>query len=123
MKQYLLSIHRRLNTDPQPDYEFYWRLKRLDTGDVTEATTDFGANLPTNPGIWRLGHASTHFYHLQGPMIIHNNETQTHVDNSRSWLEHKWAGTTTSAEGATESTSDPASFFVNLNILQSQRNK
>ena len=115
LQPYLLSVHRRAQGNT---YEFYWRLERLSNNNVQETTSVAGLTLPANPGSWGLGHASTHFYHYQGPFLIHNGVNSTHIDNCRQWLKNVYAGenVASNANEVVVETNEDASFFAQLKI-------
>ena len=110
---YLLTV-RRVESGNAANLE--WRLERLDDNTVQTATTVPGLSAPPNANgfPWRLGHASTHFTHLQSSFIVHNGIDATHQESCQTWLRNAHAGTASNAES--ETTTADAEWFVELDI-------
>jgi hypothetical protein len=109
---YLLSVTR---TDANNGTLTY-RMERLDDNTVQTATSAAGLSSPPNANgfPWRLGHASTHFSHLQSCWILHNGTDAAHQATCQTWIRNTHAGTTTAATG--ETTSQDAEWFLELEI-------
>jgi hypothetical protein len=105
MTDYLLSV-KRVKVDPA-NTNFEWRLENLATNAVQTATTGSGLPIPTgNPGTFRMGHASTHFNHYQGPFFICNSDAAdtNRSENMQQWLRNAYNGGESSQATTTEST-------------------
>ena len=119
-RAYILTCERRDATqDYDGDgvvegYEFHFRLEDLVTDVVTTDTVVQGNDHPGSEQVWRLGKASTHFFHVQGPFLIHNGNNADDMANCQAWLRNKYTGETGTSEEA--ATSGPATFFVELDV-------
>ena len=119
-RAYILTCERRDATqDYDGDgvvegYEFHFRLEDLVTDVVTTDTAVQGNDHPGSEQVWRLGKASTHFFHVQGPFLIHNGNNADDMANCQAWLRNKYTGETGTSEEA--ATSGPATFFVELDV-------
>ena len=120
-RAYLLTVERRAATQDYngngliEGYEFYFTVEDLVTDVVVNDTVVQGNNHPGTEQVWRLGSASTHFTHVQGPFIIHNGNNATHIANSQEWLRKKFTGESTS-ESSETTVSEDATFFAELDI-------
>jgi hypothetical protein len=113
---YLLTV-ARTNTN---NGALTYRMERLDDNTVQTATSAAGLSAPPNANgfPWRLGHASTHFSHLQSCWILHNGTDAAHQTTCQQWIKNTYAGTTTAAQdGASQTTSD-AQWFLELEIKE-----
>ena len=119
-RPYLLTLSQKL-TGAQNARELHWRLEDLTTNTVQTEVTSTGLTGNTQHN-WYISHSGSYFYHVSGPILVHQGIDATTVNNCQSWLKSKYAGEVTSSSSTT-ATSDPASFFVNLNILQSQKGR
>ena len=112
---YLLTIHR--NTADANNITFEWRLENL--GDNTVQTHSSGSGLSAPPNAngftWRLGNASTQFYHLQSSLIIHNGSNAQHQSTCQTWLKNAHAGTTTTENN--ETTTADSEWFIELDLV------
>ena len=99
-------------------YEFHFRLEDLVTDVVTTDTVVQGNDHPGTQQVWRLGKASTHFFHVQGPFIIHNGNGAETMATCQSWLKNKFDGTAV-AEESENGIEEADSFFVELDIATS----
>ena len=120
-RAYILSVQRRIGTDAHDGdgsvdpYEFAWRIEDLVTEVVVTDITESG---PVHPGMektWRIGHASTHFSHVQGPFLIHNGVDADTQATCQTWLRNKFAGTAT-AEESESGVAEDAAFFLELDV-------
>ena len=109
---YLLTVRR---IDGANAASLEWRLERLDDNTVSTATTVAGLTGPPNANgfPYRLGHASTHFTHVQSSLILHNGIDATHQETCQTWLRNAHAGT---AGNAQETTTAEAEWFLSLDI-------
>ena len=104
LRAYLISVQRRAATvDHDGDgvvsgYEFVWRFEDLVTSSVATHVTEPGNDHPGEDKIWRIGTASTHFSHVQGPFIVHNGDATADIDTCRAWLRSQYTGESTSSE-------------------------
>ena len=85
------------------------------TTSVTTDTVVQGNDHPGTQQVWRLGKASTHFFHVQGPFIIHNGNDAENMATCQSWLRNTYNGTAT-AEESENGVAEAASFFVELDV-------
>ena len=119
-RAYILTCERRDATQDYngngniEGYEFHFRLEDLVTDVVTTDTVVQGNDHPGSEQVWRLGKASTHFFHVQGPFLIHNGNNADDMANCQAWLRNKYTGETGTSEEA--ATSGPATFFVELDV-------
>ena len=120
-RAYILTAERRAATQDYngngniEGYEFHFRLEDLVTDVVTTDTVVQGNDHPGTQQVWRLGKASTHFFHVQGPFIIHNGNDAENMATCQSWLRNKFNGTAT-AEESENGVAEDASFFVELDV-------
>ena len=120
-RAYILTCERRDATQDYngngniEGYEFHFRLEDLVTDVVTTDTVVQGNDHPGSEQVWRLGKASTHFFHVQGPFIIHNGNDAENMATCQSWLRNKFNGTAT-AEESENGVAEGASFFVELDV-------
>ena len=120
-RAYLLSVQRRAATQDYTGngiiegHEFYITVEDLVTDVVVNDTVQQGNNHPGTEQVWRLGHASTHFTHVQGPFLIHNGNDSDHIANCQTWLRKKYTGESTSAVSENGESED-ATFFAELDI-------
>jgi len=120
LQGYLVSVTRQLTNNVA---NFVYRVERLSDNSVQTSTSgDMGA-VPTGNTVWRLGVPNTSFSQYQGPFIICNTTSTSHAAACQAWLRNTYAGTVVQAGEEEATTSEPASFFANLNIAQSQRGK
>ena len=107
-----MTIQRKNNGQ---NYEFHWRLERLDTNEVQEAVTEPSTTGPVqaNP-VWRIGYAATSFTQFWGPTILHNGFDSAHITSSQTWLRNKINGTAQSEEGIVSANSE---WFVELDVV------
>ena len=123
-RAYILTCERRDATQDYngngniEGYEFHFRLEDLVTDVVTTDTVVQGNDHPGSEQVWRLGKASTHFFHVQGPFIIHNGNDAENMATCQSWLRNKFNGTAV-AEESENGIEEAASFFVELDIATS----
>ena len=123
-RAYILTAERRDATQDYngngniEGYEFHFRLEDLVTDVVTTDTVVQGNSHPGTQQVWRLGKASTHFYHVQGPFVIHNGNDAETMATCQSWLRNKYDGTAV-AEESENGIGEDASFFVELDIATS----
>ncbi len=123
-RAYILTCERRDATQDYngngniEGYEFHFRLEDLVTDVVTTDTVVQGNDHPGSEQVWRLGKASTHFFHVQGPFIIHNGNDAETMATCQSWLKNKFDGTAV-AEESENGIEENASFFVELDIATS----
>ena len=120
-RAYIISVQRRVGTDDHDGdgsfdpYEFVWRIEDLVTEVVVTDITQSGNVHPGVEKIWRIGSASTHFSHVQGPFIVHNGVDADHQATCQTWLRNKFAGTAT-AEESENGIAEDAAFFVELDV-------
>ena len=120
-RAYILTCERRDATQDYngngniEGYEFHFRLEDLVTDVVTTDTVVQGNDHPGSEQVWRLGKASTHFFHVQGPFIIHNGNDAENMATCQSWLRNKFNGTAV-AEESENGIEEDSSFFVELDI-------
>jgi hypothetical protein len=116
MVPYLLTV-RRHEVD-QANHNLEWRLENLTDNSVTTAQS--GSGLSTWPNAngfsWRIGHASTHFSHLQSAFIVHNTLNATWQAESQAYLRNYHDGTTSPAEENTQTTTTDSRWFVELEL-------
>ena len=123
-RAYILTCERRDATQDYngngniEGYEFHFRLEDLVTDVVTTDTVVQGNDHPGSEQVWRLGKASTHFFHVQGPFIIHNGNDAENMATCQSWLRNKFNGTAV-AEESENGIEENASFYVELDIATS----
>ena len=123
-RAYILTCERRDATQDYngngniEGYEFHFRLEDLVTDVVTTDTVVQGNDHPGSEQVWRLGKASTHFFHVQSCFIIHNGNDAEHMATCQSWLKNKFHGTAV-AEESENGIEENASFFVELDIATS----
>ncbi len=123
-RAYILTAERRPATVDYngngiiEGHEFVFRLEDLVTDVVVSHTLQQGNNHPGSEQVWRLGHASTHFTHTQGPFVVHNGNDATDMATCQSWLRNKYDGTAVAAESENGIAED-AAFFVELDIATS----
>ena len=117
-RAYILTCERRDATQDYngngniEGYEFHFRLEDLVTDVVTTDTVVQGNDHPGSEQVWRLGKASTHFFHVQGPFLIHNGNNADDMANCQAWLRNKFTG----AASEEAAVSGPATFFVELDV-------
>jgi hypothetical protein len=122
-RAYLLSVQRRAATQDYTGngiiegYEFYISVEDLVTDVVVNDTVQQGNNHPGTEQVWRLGHASTHFTHVQGPFIIHNGNDVDDMANCQAWLRNKFTG----AASSDAAVSGPATWFIEMNVKARNR--
>ena len=123
LQNYLVSCTR--SSDGQGAFEVDWRVEKLSDGTVMTATTGSGLTFPGQIArLWRLGSASTHFTQYQGPFIVHNGESATHIASCQNWLKNKYNGVDTTTASASQeeeaaaagSGDEHATFFTQLKI-------
>ena len=120
-RAYIISVQRRTGTDDHDgdgsvdSYEFAWRIEDMVTEVVVTDITEAGNAHPGVEKNWRVGTASTHFTHVQGPFIIHNGVDADHRATCQTWLRNKFAGTAT-AEESENGIAEDAAFFLELDV-------
>ena len=115
-RTYILSVTRQ-PTGAGGAFEFHWRWEDLDGNTtVTETTVAGQAVVAGNQLSWGLGAAGHYFRHISGPLIVANGIDTTHYDNSIAWLRKWYAGESTSSSEEEATTSQDASWFVELEI-------
>ena len=120
-RAYLLTVERRAATQDYngngliEGYEFYFTVEDLVTSVIANDTVVQGNNHPGTEQVWRLGTASTHFTHVQGPFIIHNGNDSDEIATCQTWLRKKYTGESTSAVSENGESED-ATFFAELDI-------
>jgi hypothetical protein len=123
-RAYILTCERRPATQDYngngviSGHEFVFRLEDLVTDVVVSHTLEQGNNHPGVEKVWRLGHSSTNFSHVQGPFVIHNGNDATDMATCQEWLRKKYLGTAVSEESENGSGED-AAFFLELDIATS----
>ena len=124
LRSYLLTATKEL-TGAQGAAELHLRFEDLVTGTVVTEVLPEGP--PSNGAVftWVLGHAGYWFTHVAGPYIMANGLDATEIANCQSWMKRFYDGEIggNAEEETTTTVSEDASFFVNLNITQSQRGK
>ena len=106
LQDYLLSV-RREKLDAA-NTNFYWRLENLTAGGTVQtATTGSGLAVPPQAPLWRMGHASTHFNHIQSCFFVCNSDPldTDRSDQLRQWLRNAYNGGTSSSSGQGQSSS------------------
>ena len=114
---YLLTVRRRdLNDGANINFEY--RLERLDDNTVQTAQSGSGLTAPPNANgfAWRWGISSTHFRQVQSCWILHNGLDATHETTCQNWIRNTYNGTTTASSSGAESTSQDASWFIELEV-------
>ena len=105
LRAYIFTIQRRgIDTTGDgliDDYEFNWVIEDLVTETSVTHTTISGKTHPGSEQVWRLGHAATHFSHVQSCFIIHNGLDATHVSNSQKWLRNQYGAGGSGSSGET----------------------
>ena len=92
-------------------------MEDLVTDVVVNDTVQQGNNHPGTEQVWRLGHASTHFTHVQGPFLIHNGNNADDMANCQAWLRNKFTG----AASEDAAVSGPATWFIEMNVKARNR--
>ena len=112
---YLLTVSRKTVNQV---VNFEWRLERLDTNEVTTAVSGSGLTAPPNANgfSWSFGIASTHFRQLQSCWILHNQTSENYQNISRQWIKNAYNGTTTANSETSESVTQEAEWFIELEI-------
>ena len=112
---YLLTVSRKTVNQV---VSFEWRLERLDTNEVTTAVSGSGLTAPPNANgfSWSFGIASTHFRQLQSCWILHNQTSENYQNISRQWIKNAYDGTTTANSETSESVTQEAEWFIELEI-------
>ena len=122
-RAYILTCERRDATQDYngngniEGYEFHFRLEDLVTDVVTTDTVVQGNDHPGSEQVWRLGKASTHFFHVQGPFLIHNGNNADDMANCQAWLRNKFTG----AASEDAAVSGPATWFIEMNVKARNR--
>jgi hypothetical protein len=113
---YLLTI-QRIEVD-QANTNFDWRLERLDDNTVQTALSGSGLTAPPNANgfPWKWGASNTHFQQVQSCWILHNGLDAGHQATCQQWIKNTHAGTTTASSSGSESTTQDAQWFLELEI-------
>ena len=116
MVPYMLTVRRVANGQ---SFNFEWVLEDLTDNTAITATTGSGLSAwPNANGFpFRLGHASTHFSHLQSAMIIHNTLNTEWQATSQTYLRNYYNGTTSNSS-ENETTTTDAQWFIEVELDQ-----
>jgi hypothetical protein len=116
MVPYMLTVRRV--ADGQ-SFNFEWILEDLTDNTTVTATTGSGLSAwPNANGFpFRLGHASTHFSHLQSAMIIHNTLNTEWQATSQTYLRNYYNGTTSNSS-ENETTTTDSQWFIEVELEQ-----
>ena len=112
-RTYILSIQRKFNVTSS-SYEVLWRWEDLDGDTTVTETTDAGEAVADGAN-WSIGVSGVYFRHIAGPLVGVQGLDATEYDNCISWLRLWHAGTSTS-ESESSTTTQDASFFLELEI-------
>ena len=113
---YLLTV-QRIEVD-QANTNFDWRLEGLDDNTVQTALSGSGLSAPPNANgfPWKWGTAATHFQQVQSCWVLHNGLDAGHQATCQQWIKNTHAGTTTASSSGSETTSQDAQWFLELEI-------
>ena len=120
LRAYIISIEREgIDTSGDgniDDYQFNGTIEDLVAESTVSHTTPRGNTHPGSEQVWRLGHASTHFSHVQSCFIIHNGIDTDHIASSQQWLRNQYNG---GAENGSEETA--TNTITNVTTRNAQR--
>jgi len=118
-KDYMLTI-RRLDADSNGVFAFETTLENLETNAISTGDSVPGPLIPEgNQTNWWYSTAQQHYFEQSGvfgPLIAFNSVDATDVSNAQSWIRSQYTGDTTSDPDPSSSTTEDASFFVELDI-------
>ena len=115
---YLLTV-QRIDDPNQNSAALHWRLERLDDNTVQTAVSGSGLTAPPNANgfAWSWGTAATHFQQIQSCWILHNGVNAAHQETCQTWIRNTYNGTTTAASSSTETTTQDAEWFLEMEII------